>query len=308
MRKYHKSLCICAAVITLTMLAGCDGQSNRSNDSLDGAIGDASKSISEAIGNVVGDAGKGLHNMTLDIAKDLKTEGISKKFTVTEEVKDKDKLKIDHVVGNIELKAASGNQMIVDVVIYASNASIHKKKVEKILDQAEVSVNVSGDKVQITAYSKDNPKQTLWDFAESKYGFSEFVIDYVVQIPDTIKSYDISNHVGDINLQNIQGTFLVHNDVGIITIGDAHITGKSSLDTAMGSIELGIAQMDRDSSLKAKTEVGSINVTLAKSLECNVTAKSELGSISGVSKGTSTINGGGPEVSLSSSVGSITVN
>lgn len=308
MKKYHKSLSICAAVITLALLAGCDGQSNTSSDSLDEAIGDASKSISEAVGNVMGNVGDGIHNITLDIAKEMKTEGISKKFTVTDEIKDGAKLKIDHVVGNIELKTITGDQIIVDVAIYAPNSSIHKKKVEKILDQAEVSVNVSGDQVQIFAYSKDNPKQTLWDFAESKYGFSEFVIDYVVQIPDSMESYDISNNVGDINLQNLKGTFLVHNDVGLIKIGDAHITGKSSLDTAMGSLKLDITQMDRDSSLKASAEVGSINVTLEKSLECNVTAKSELGSISGVSAGTSTINGGGPEVSLSSSVGSITVN
>jgi hypothetical protein len=243
----------------------------------------------------------------LDLVKDLKAKGVSKEFTVTDEVNDVAKLKIDHTVGNIELKSTLGDQIIVDVAIYASNSATHKKKVEKILDQAEVSVNVSGDQIQIYAYSKDNPKQTLWDWAKSKYGFSEFVIDYVVQVPESIETYDISNDVGNVSLQNLKGTFLVHNDVGLITIGDAHITGKSSLDTEMGSLELGIAQMDKDSSLAATTDVGKINVTLAESLECNVTAQSDLGSISGVSKGTSTINGGGPEVSLSSSVGSITV-
>ncbi|MNN97581.1 hypothetical protein D3C81_2167760 [compost metagenome] len=65
--------------------------------------------------------------------------------------------------------------------------------------------------------------------------------------------------------------------------------------------------MTGNSSLTASSDVGAIKTTLVSGLNCTVKASSELGAISGVSKGKQDYNGGGPLLSLSTEIGAITV-
>ncbi|MNI50444.1 hypothetical protein D3C73_1051050 [compost metagenome] len=88
---------------------------------------------------------------------------------------------------------------------------------------------------------------------------------------------------------------------------DAQITGKSVLQSDTGSITLGLKDMKDGSSLTASSEIGAIKTSLAPGLNCTVKASSELGAISGVSKGNQDLGGGGPLLTLSTEIGAITV-
>lgn len=322
MRKYHKSVWI-GGVILLVLLAGCEGQSGKTNDTVGEAIEDVSKSteeniagvfqsFGEKVGEVVGEAtsalGEGVQNTSLELGKELRKEGVSKELSATQEVLAISELQIDHAVGNIEVKATAGDKIIVDAVIWAGNNASEKAKIQKIFDQAEVSVTVSGDQLKINTHPKGKPELNLWDWAQGKYGLSKFIIDYTVQVPSNVDRFNIINNVGNINVYDLKGTYLLHNDVGLTTIEEAQIIGESSVVSETGSVQLGVAQMDGSSSLKVEVAVGSIDVTLANSVQCNLTAESDVGHIKGVSKGTNEINGGGPLLSLTSNIGSINVN
>jgi hypothetical protein len=161
--------------------------------------------------------------------------------------------------------------------------------------------------LKIVTHPKDDPERNLWDWAHKKYGYSEFIIEYTVELPANVNRYEISSSVGNISLSGLNGTYDVHSDVGTIRLDGARIVGESRVQSETGSIKLGIDQMDSESSLKAGTEVGSINATLADSLECDLETNTELGQVTGATPGLNKINGGGPQLSLNTSVGAITV-
>jgi hypothetical protein len=291
MRRNYRVM-LSAAVFSIGLLAGCSELSIKTDEvvekSMDGAV---------AISDTADKA-------ALSWIKQAKADGLNKEISTTHEIGSASVLQIENTVGNIEVKAGAGDKVTMSASIWSMK---NKTNYQQILDQAEVSVIVNGDHLEILTHPKNNSKQNLWKWAEDKYGLAEFSIDYIVELPVTVNSYEVSNHLGEISLHNLKGSYQVINDVGAINIDGAHIFGKSSVKSEAGNLNLGINQMDRDSSLNVKTEVGSIQATLQESLQCNLETKSELGQITGAPQGESEMNGGGPLLSLASTVGSIVV-
>ncbi|MOA09638.1 hypothetical protein D3C78_1294880 [compost metagenome] len=118
---------------------------------------------------------------------------------------------------------------------------------------------------------------------------------------------DVSNDVGQVSLANVSGEYRIQNDVGTIEIAGAHFMGNSSVKSSTGSIVLDAQQIDKDAGLEAVADIGSIEAKLADKVSCILDIKTDVGSISGASKGESKRGDGGPRISLSTSVGSIDV-
>lgn len=292
MRRRNYMTALSAAVLSIGLLAGCSELFNKTDEAFE-------KSVDGAL--TPGDTAQ---KAALDWIEQARTDGLNKELSTTKETGTASTLHFENTIGNIEVKSGTSDMIIVSASIWSMK---DKADYQKIVDQAELSVNVKGDFLEILIHPKDNPKKNLWNWAEDKYGVSNFTIDYIVELPASINSYEVSNQVGDIMLSNLIGSYKVSSSVGSVSIEGAHIIGKSSVKSNAGNLRLGINQMDRDSSLIVKTEVGSIVTTLGASLQCSLDIDSELGRITGASKGESEINGGGPSLSLSSSVGSITV-
>lgn len=273
------------------LLAGCDGIADKSADVIKQGVNEA-----VAMGNTVSDK-----------ALDWKKDGIRKDLSAAQAAGSALKLHLENKVGNIEMKAASGDQINVNATIWSQNDSSRKAEYEEIMDNAEISIIKNGEQLDVVTHPKGDEKHDLWEWAKDKYGKSNFSIEYVVEIPASMNSFEIISDVGEIHLSDLKGTYHISNHVGRIHIERAHITGKSSVESEAGSLRLSINEMDSKSSLKAVTKVGSINAALADSLECSLQIDSEVGRITGAAKGKSDINGGGPLLSLTSSVGSIAI-
>ncbi|KAI7243742.1 hypothetical protein KC345_g12164 [Hortaea werneckii] len=149
----------------------------------------------------------------------------------------------------------------------------------------------------------------LWDWAQKEYGDSDFSINYEIELPATVNKYEINNKVGSIQLRGLQGTFDILSNVGSIILQDTVFSGKSTVQSNTGSIELGISGLNSGSRLKVKSDIGKITADLADSLQCTIEAKSELGHIAGALSGEQQdYNGGGPLISLNTQIGAISVN
>ena len=246
-------------------------------------------------------------NTVSNWTEELKNDGIHKEISLTQEIGSASELLLENEVGNIEVAATTDDQMSVTVTFSFPNKSSRESKYQEILDQAEISVVTRGEKMEISTHPKGKEKMDMWKWVKKEYGFSEFSIDYKVELPDSVNHYKIETNVGQIKLNNLQGTYDVRNDVGTIHIEGAHIQGKSKITSNVGSLQFGINQMDSKSSLTAKTDVGSIKAILAEALQCSLEVNSEIGRAIGVPKGKSDINGGGALISLTSEIGSITV-
>lgn len=286
------SITLTAAAVSLIMLAGCTSMKEKSD---------------EAIGQAVGSLEQSVINVAEEWGQRSKEAGLSRDISTNRQVGKATTLSLDHSVGNIKISAYDGEEIRINTTVWFGKSTKLESR-QRILDQAEVSVTEKGDQLAIATHPKGEPNTSLWAWAEKKYGISDFMIDYVIEVPATIESYDIHNDVGVVELVDLKGSYSLSSEVGSIRMDNAVITGKSSIKTSTGSVEMHIAEMNEESQLNVKTEVGNINVALDDSVQCTLVTKTEVGGISGAPEGTSEINGGGGEITLQSEIGTIVVN
>lgn len=302
------------AVMSLILLAGCTelpGKQAAKNDVEHNVSEGVQQNLGDAIKQELGKAAAGIEQAVEDTAAkvvdEVKADGISKEYSTTQKVGSSSVLSIENSVGEIEVTTVAGDHINVSATILAHNSSNHASDLQEILDNAEISIKINGDKLKVFTTSKMSPKKDLWNWAQDKYGFSDFSISYVIEVPNSIEMFQITNNVGQIYLHDLKGTYRVVSNVGAIRIEGAQIIGKSTVESNTGSIRLDIDEMESGSSLKAKTDVGSLSAVLDDDVKCSLEATSELGHISGVTNGKADFNGGGPLISLTSQIGAITV-
>ncbi|MEK4059005.1 MULTISPECIES: hypothetical protein [Paenibacillus] len=276
------------------------------------AAADLGQGLSEATANLGQDVGEAMENVHQAfqntgsvVAEQITADSVSKELVATSKPGSSSTLTLDNAVGEVEVISTTGNTVNVTATIVAHHAS--SKYAPELFDKAEVSVIISGDELKVSTYAKDSPKKDLWSWAHKKYGYSDFSINYLIELPASVNRFEINNDVGSIELSQLQGTFDISSDVGAITLRDVEVTGKSKVETDTGSIGLSINEMKNGSSLKAKSDIGKISASLDSSLKCTVEASSELGHISGTGSGKHDLNGGGPLLSLSTEIGSISI-
>ncbi|MDT3424489.1 putative small secreted protein [Paenibacillus forsythiae] len=307
-----------AAALAAMLLAGCTPLPGKSESSAGSSvensiqdIGEAAESFGETVRQNVGEtadsAAQAIGDTAEHVSDQLKSPGISTELSTRSPVGSASTLVVDNSVGDIDVEPGSGDDLKVSATLTAYNTPGGKDNSQRIIDSAEVSIKESGGQLKVNVHPKDKPDTDLWSWASRTYGTSNFSISYRIETPVSIDRYDIKSDVGKIKLHGLSGAYRISGEVGSVRIEDARITGKSSIDTDTGSISLDIAAMDSDSSLTASTDVGSINTTLGPSVSCTLDADNDLGRVTGVPAGRSDINGGGPLLSLSSSIGAISV-
>jgi hypothetical protein len=315
MKKSNKnSLMAAVAVFSIVLLAGCTelpGRQSTSNEVEHNDSEDVHQNIGEVvkqeIGKVAASVQQAVEDTAAKVVDEVKSDGISKTLSASQEIGSASVLSMNNAVGEIEVSSIPGDHINVKATILAHNSSAHESDRQKIMNDAEISIVFSGDTLKLSTHSKSSPKKDLWTWAQDKYGYSDFSISYSIEIPAHIDKYQITNNVGQVRLRNLDGNYRIVSNVGAIHIEGANFTGKSTLESNTGSIRMDIAGMKSDSSLKAKTNVGSLSAVLADGMKCSLKAESELGQIKGVEGGKTDINGGGPLISLNSDIGAITV-
>lgn len=292
-KKSSKQVALIAATVLLGLMTGCTG-------------------LQETAQEVVSSTTKGIENVASEATNNLKEsakkDGRFKELTAEEEAGKAVTLHMDHSVGNIEVKNVSGTKITVKSTIWASKSVFNNNKdMQKVFDQAEVSIAIEGDTVRILTHAQDHPEKDLWQWSEQANGYSNFSIDYEIGLPSNVTLFDISNDVGEVKFANVTGEYRIQNDVGSIEISGAHFTGDSTIKSSTGGIVLDVEGIDGEGSLQAVADIGSVEVKLDEALSCILDIETDIGSVTGASKGESIRGDGGPRVSLSTSVGSINV-
>lgn len=291
-RSRMNSITLTAAAVSLIVLAGCTSMKDKTHE----AVGQAAGSLEQSLIKVAEDWGQ--RSREAGLARDISTSSQVSKATT---------LSLDHSVGNIKISAYDGEEIRINTTVWFGKSTKLESR-QHILDQAEVAVTEKDGQLTIATHPKGEQQNTsLWTWAEKKYGISDFMIDYVIEVPDLIDSYDIHNDVGVVELYDLKGSYNISSEVGSIQMNNAYITGKSSIQTTTGGVSMHIADMNEESRLNVKTTVGNIELNLDDAVQCTLVTKSEVGGISGAQKGTSEINGGGGEITLQSEIGMITV-
>lgn len=313
--KHKWSTAAIAGIITALLLSGCtplpgksaeDKQEN-SDNSIEEAARSIGDSVRQGVGTAVDSAAKVVESTT-DLATDrLSSSGMKKEIVYSTEAGSGTALRVESSVGDIEVKRGSGSQLKISATVTAYKTVGRQDHRQEILDHAVVEAKESGGEWTVYTHSSEDADTDLWTWANRQYDTSDLTISYVIEVPDSMNQFVIRSDVGRINTRGLNGTYDVTSDVGSINVNDAHITGDSTVGTDTGTISLDLTGIDSGSKLKVSSEVGSITASLDSSVACTLEAHAELGGVRGVSSGRTDINGGGPVVTLNSSVGSIKV-
>jgi hypothetical protein len=242
----------------------------------------------------------------LVMASGLQAKTYNEEFTVA----NGGLLKIATDVGAIDIETHAKQTVLVEVTISGKNE-----------DDMAVHFKKSGDNVSIKG-----------DFDRSGFGFgnSHIRVTYKVTLPENY-NVDLDTSGGSIDIENLKGEVDAHTSGGSISLENMqgnvdiktsggsldldNIIGKINAKTSGGSITLKLPKNPTEDS-KIKTSGGSITAYLAKDVAVNLSAKTSGGrvssefSVNGTTKKRSivgTINGGGPELVLKTSGGSVRI-
>ncbi len=219
-------------------------------------------------------------------------------------------LKIETDVGAIEIDSHAKETVLVEVKIGGKDE-----------ENMQINMTHSGDNVSING-----------DLDRSGFGFGSrsIRVTYKVTLPESY-NLNLDTSGGSIEIEDLKGKVNAHTSGGSISVEDVegdvniktsggsleleNIIGEINAKTSGGSIKLKLPKNPAKDA-KVKTSGGSITAYLAKDVAVNLTAKTSGGRVSSefaVNGTTSkrkmegTINGGGPELVLKTSGGSVRI-
>lgn len=291
MMKRSYQWAVAGAILSGLLLTGC------------ASVNEAAQSVKEDLQQVTAAAGDSIGNAASGMADRIKRSGKPLELTARHESGSETVLRIEHEVGNIRLVPVAGDAIQVKTTIWFLKDTSY----ENLAEQAETSFLPEGGNLRLATSPKDDPERNLWDWAESKYGYSDFVIDYEIEVPGSVTGIDIASDVGEVNVEGFKGNYRIRNNVGNIVVLDGHALGASEIEADAGSLQLRMNGIEEGGSLTARTDVGSIRASFADTMKYTLQAESDLGAITGVPDGKREFNGGGAEILLQTSAGEITV-
>jgi len=219
-------------------------------------------------------------------------------------------LKLETDVGTIDIDSHAKNTVLVEVEISGNDE-----------DKMRVDIKKSGDDVLING-----------DLNRSGFGFgsTSIRVSYKITLPENY-NIDVDTSGGSIEIEDLKGKVDAHTSGGSISVEDVegdvsiktsggsleleNIIGKINAKTSGGSIKLKLPNSPIQET-RVKTSGGSITAYLAKDVAVNLSAKTSGGRVSSefsvngqIEKRSikGTINGGGPELALKTSGGSVRV-
>lgn len=312
-RNHNIAKLAAVAVLSIAMLSGCrelpgkEAADNQLEQRLTGNTQqETAETFKQGLSEITSNVEQAVQNTAAKVSEEINSGSMSKELVISRKADSSSAIILENSVGEVKITSGGSDSITVKATVI-THLGLNKETERKILDNAEVTFQADGDELKVSTHAKNEPKKDLWAWAQKKYGVSNFTIDYEIVVPATIGEYDIINNVGAIQLHGLQGIFHIASDVGTIVMDNTRFSGESTVESNTGSIKLDIRGMKTGSSLKARSDIGKVTAELQDSLKCTVSAKTELGHITGAESGNTDINGGGPLVSLSTQIGSITV-
>ena len=177
-------------------------------------------------------------------------------------------LKIKNSFGKVEVESYDGNEIFIEVRIWAKGSS--EKKVEKFINSIEIDFDESSDEIEVETSSTSNNGKV-----------KKFEVNYKVKMPigneltinNSFGNVYIGNHTGKVELDISHGNFEVgnienpNNEIEL-QFGNGNIKKFSS-----GSIDMQHSNLDVGSvvELKLDSEFSNVKVTtVRKSIDAEV--------------------------------------
>ncbi len=189
-------------------------------------------------------------------------------------------VQVHNQIGNITVSADPN----------AQQASVTALKTVKAASQSAAQSEFNAMQVQAGVDSTTNALTVNASVPSSSgtlLGNHNDTIDLTIVVPplnngDTPVTLDIETSVGDIQVSGLNGVMTVKDDIGNVTVQQAHLFGGSHLETGTGNVTFTGSldtTLNPQTTYKLQCEVGNLNVTLPATTSVILDANTNVGNI-----------------------------
>ena len=220
-------------------------------------------------------------------------------------------LEIVNSAGNINITRSDSKDVVVKFAKKVKGTD--EKTKQEIMDNIQIKMDKSGDKLSLSARSRDENGSYIWDWASKLYKSVNVTIDYDIKVPEGVKIYKVDNNAGNTGFDNISGEIDIKQNAGQITLTGVSLEGNSSFNMNAGNINMDAA-IDKADEVKINGTAGNINIKIPSASKINLETTLTAGNLSGsflsgtsIKSGTfkQEINGGGTKLIVTLTAGNV---
>ncbi|ACL75750.1 DUF4097 family beta strand repeat-containing protein [Ruminiclostridium cellulolyticum] len=296
-KKFISSIAIISIVSMLFLTAGCGVRINGKDYTIFEANHQEDKKNDTVREETGGD-------MESEVA-----EGIDK---IAEEIGEGEVLNIDNSAGNITIKESDDSKLVVE--IQKKINGLPSEQIKDAFRSMNLCLEREGKDLNVVLKTKDG--NDFWDWNKLKLGLFKGSVNFTVLVPKGIKEINTNTGAGNIDIKRISSQISASTGAGNIDLDDISAYGETVLETGTGNVDFN-GDIDKVTSFKASTGVGNVSLEVPEETKMSLNAETGLGHLSGffissddkVKKSfNEDINGGGPEVKLTTGVGNTEVD
>ncbi len=236
-------------------------------------------------------------------------EGNSK---IIEEIGTGEVLNINNNAGNITVKKSDDTKLVVE--IQKKVRGVSSQEIKDVFRSMNVRLERDGNNLHVVLKTKNG--KDFWDWNKLELGLLKCSINFIVSVPEGIKELNTETGAGNIDIKDISAQISANTGAGNIELDNVSATGDTTLETGTGNVDFD-GVIDKITSLNASTGVGNVRLKVPENTKMSLNAETGLGRLSGFfvdsdekvkNSFDGEINGGGPEINLSTGVGNTEVD
>ncbi len=293
-KKFFSSIAIISVVSMLILTAGCGVRINgkdytifKANQEVDNKGGDVASEETSGSGTV---------------------EGNNK---ITEKVGTGEVLTISNSAGNITVKKSDDTNLVVEV--QKKIRGVSSQKIKDAFRSANLRLERDGKSLNVVLETKDG--ENFWDWNKHELSLLKCSVNYIVSVPEGLKEINAETGAGNIDIKDVSVMITANTGAGNIDLDNVSATGETTLETGTGNVDFD-GNIEKVTKFNASTGVGNVRFKVPENTKMSLNAETGLGHLSGFfvdsdkkvnNSFNGDINGGGPEVELSTGVGNTEV-
>ena len=293
-KKFFSSIAIISVVSMLILTAGCGVRINGK----DYTIFKANQEVDNKGGDVASEGTSGSGTV----------EGNNK---ITEKVGTGEVLTISNSAGNIIVKKSDDTNLVVEV--QKKIRGVSSQKIKDAFRSANLRLERDGKSLNVVLETKDG--ENFWDWNKHELSLLKCCVNYIVSVPEGLKEISAETGAGNIDIKDVSVMITANTGAGNIDLDNVSATGETTLETGTGNVDFD-GNIEKVTKFNASTGVGNVRFKVPENTKMSLNAETGLGHLSGFfvdsdkkvnNSFNGDINGGGPEVELSTGVGNTEV-
>ncbi len=231
---------------------------------------------------------------------------------IVEEIGEGEVLNINNDAGNITVKKSDDTKLVVE--IQKKIRGVSSQETKDVFRSMNVVLERDGKNLNVVLKTKNG--KDFWDWNKLELGILKCSINFIVLVPEGVKELNTKTGAGNVNIKDISSKISANTGAGNIELDDVSATGETTLETGTGNVDFD-GNIDQITSFRASTGVGNVILKVPENTKMSLKAGTGLGRLSGFfvdsnekvkNSFNGDINGGGPEVNLSTGVGNTEVD